>query len=410
MSLLDQETKKEESRGKKVILLLLIFSVFALIMVIIMMMALSGKQTKELSISINGEDIKIEEGLLTTSDDGVNYISIQKIAKKLGYNYLTGEYKQYNEDTTNTKFYLESSDQIIQFEAGNKEIYKIDPTLNLDYEEYKLNNIILKQNDLLYISLEDISIALNTLYTYSQSDNKILLNTTEDLYTKYSANLSNQTNNNLTGLSDNFNNKKAIAYDMLIVSNESGKWGVVKASDYSTIIGNKYSSIEFIESANAFIVSDNNKYGVIVVKEELATNLIIDLKFERIRVINNNPLCYEVKIGENIAILNKEGKLISNNAYYNSVGYESSNTTEESVLVIKNFGTSKDNLLVVCKDKKYGLVNLDNGSSIGDCILDKIYSKTENGEKVYYIQLNEQEILLDKYLEYINTTTVNIVQ
>ena len=51
---------------------------------------------------------------------------------------------------------------------------------------------------------------------------------------------------------------------------------------------------------------------------------------------------------------------------------------------------------------------LDNGNSIGECVLDKIYSKTEGGQKIYYIQLQEQEILLDNYLEYLNTTTVNV--
>ena len=146
MSLLDQEVKKEEPKGKKIVLFLLILSVFALIMIIVMMMALSGKQTKELSISINGKDIIIEEGLLVADNNGVNYISIQKIAKSIGYNYLTGEYKQYNEDITNTKCYLESDNQVVQFQVDNKKIYKIDPKSNLDYEEYQLENMIIKQN------------------------------------------------------------------------------------------------------------------------------------------------------------------------------------------------------------------------------------------------------------------------
>jgi len=402
MSLLDQEVKKEEPKGKKIVLLLLILSVFALIMVIVMMMALSGKKTNDLSISVNGTNIEIEEGLLTTDDNGVNYISIRKIAKLIGYNYLTGEYRRYNEDTTNTKCYLESTNQVIQFEADTKKIYKIDPASNLDYEEYELSNIILKQNNLLYIALDDIKIALNVINSYSENDNKIVLSTVEALYNEYKISLPTQTNNALVGISDNFNNKKAIAYNMLVVSNESGKWGVVNSTDFSTIIGNKYSSIEFIESAGVFIVSDNNKYGVISEKKP-----IIDLNYEEINVINNNPLCYEVKLAENHAIVNKEGNLITNNLY-NSFGYDSQNNLEESVLAIKELSSGKVNLLVVCKDGKYGLLNLDDGTTIGDCILDKIYSKTENGEKAYYIQLQGEEILLDKYLEYINTTTVNI--
>ena len=404
MSLLDQEVKKQEPKGKKLVLLLLILSVFALIMVIVMMMALSGKQTKELAISVNETNIAMEQGILTTDENGVNYISIQKIAKPIGYNYLTGEYKQYNEDTTNTKCYLESANQIIQFEADSKKIYKIYPTSDLDYEEYQLENIILKQNNLLYVALDDVDVALNVIYSYSENDNKIKLKTVEALNEEYKTSLAKQTNSALVGVSDSFNNKKAIAYNMLVVSNESGKWGIISTLDFSTIIGNKYSSIEFIESANAFIVSDNNKYGVITQEK-----LIIDLSYEEIKLINNNPLCYEVKVGENHAIVNERGKVITNKVY-NSIGYISRSSVEETVIAIKNFGKDKINILVVCKDGKYGLLNLDDGTSIGDCVLDKVYSKNENGAKVYYIQLKEQEVLLSKYLEHINTTTVNLGQ
>lgn len=404
MSLLDQEVKKQEPKGKKVVLLLLILSIFALIMVIVMMMALSGKQTKDLSMSINGTNITIEEGLLTTDDNGINYISIQKIAKPIEYNYLTGEYRQYNEDTTNTKCYLESTDQVIQFEAGTKKIYKIDPKSNLDYEEYELSNIILKQNNLLYVAIDDIDIALNVIHSYSQDENKLILRTVENIYSELKTALPTQTNNSLVEISDNFNNKKAIAYNMLVVLNENGKWGVVNSTDYSSIIGNKYSTIEFIESAGVFIVSDNNKYGVITKEKP-----IIDLNYEEINVINNNPLCYEVKVSGKSVIFDKEGNLITNN-FYDSIGYTSQSTLEESVLVIKELENNKANVLVVCKDGKYGLLNLDDGTTIGECSLDKIYSKTENRKKVYYIKLQEQEISLDKYLEYINTTTVNVGQ
>ena len=404
MNLLDQEQqiKKQEPKGKKIVLFLLILSIFAVIMIIVMMMALSGKETKKLAISVNGTNIAIDEGLLITDENGVNYISIHKISKAIGYNYLTGEYKQYNEDTTNTKCYLENTNQVIQFEANSKKIYKIYPTSDLDYEEYELANKILKQNNLLYVALDDVNIALNVVY--SQNDNAIALKTVETLNEEYKTSLPKQTNNALVGVSDSFNNKKTIAYNMLVVSNESGKWGVISTKDFSTIIGNKYSSIEFIESANAFIVSDNNKYGVITDEK-----LIIDLNYEEIKVINNNPLCYEVKAGENHAIVNSMGKIITNKVY-NSIGYISRNALEESVIVIKNLGKNKINALVVCKDDKYGLLNLDDGTSIGDCVLDKVYSKTENGEKVYYIQLKEQEVLLSKYLEHINTTTVNLGQ
>lgn len=405
MSLLDQEIKKEEPKGKKIVLLLLILCVFALMMVTVMMMALSKKQVKGISISINGADIELEEGLLIKDKNGVDYISIQKIAKLTGYNYLTGEYKDYSEDTTNTKCYLENENQVIQFEAGSKKIYKIDPSTNLDYEEYELKNVILKQNNIVYIALDDMKVGLNVLYSYSEVDNKILLQTVEDLYTQYQTNLPLETKEDaFIEISSENNNKKAIAYNMLIVANESKKWGVINSTDFSTIIGNKYSSIEFIESAGVFIASDNDKYGVI--SEEKP---IIDLKWEAVNIINNNPLCYEVKSGESCAIVNEEGKAITNNLY-SRVGCTSQNALEDPVLVIDKLDDAEVSILVVCKDEKYGLLNLKDGSSIGDCILDKVYSKNEEGKKVYYVQLYEQEFLLKNYIETINTTIIDVGQ
>ena len=43
--------------------------------------------------------------------------------------------------------------------------------------------------------------------------------------------------------------------------------------------------------------------------------------------------------------------------------------------MIKELDDTKVNILVVCKNGKYGLLYLDDGTSIGECILDKIYSK-----------------------------------
>lgn len=407
MTLLDQEVKKEEPKGKKIVLFLLIFSIILLILVIVAMVALGGNKSKSLTLSVNGSNLTIDNELLVTDENGVTYISISKISKAIGYDYLTGQYKRYDEDNTNTKGYLENENQIIQFEADTNKIYKTTPESNLDYEEYELKNNILKANNLLYISLDDVNVGLNITYAYSQNDNKILLNTVENLTDEYKTSLSEKTQNQFISVSDEFSNQKALAYDMLVVSNESGKIGVINKNDFSTIIGNKYSSLEFVEYAGVFIVSDDGKYGVI--STEANRNPIIDLNYEEVKVINNVPLCYQVRLSGKYALIDEEGKLIVNEVY-DSIGYNSQDNSQESVLAIKDLGKDKVNALVVCKEGKYGLINLDDGTSIVDCSLDKIYSKNENGEKKYYIQLQEQEISLDKYIEYINTTTVNIGQ
>lgn len=403
--LLDQEVKKQEPKGKKLVLLLLILSIILLVFVIVAIVAIGGNQKRPLTLNVNGANVAIDNGLLVSDENGVNYISISKISKAIGYNYLTGEYKQYNEDNTNTKGYLENENQIIQFEADNNKIYKTTPNSNLDYEEYELNNKILKMNNLLYISLDDISIGLNISYAFSQADNKIIVNTIESLTEGYKTSLPTQTDNQFVAISEEFSNEKAISYNMLVVSNENQKWGVVSSQDYSTIIGNKYSSLEFVEGAGVFIASDDNKYGVI--SKEPSTKPIIGLNYEEVKVINNSPLFYQVKLAGRYGIIDGKGKPIINNDY-DSMGYNSQSNIEQSVLVIEGFGKNKQNLLVVSKQGKYGLVNLDDGKAVGDCILDKVYAKNENGQTRYYIQLQEKEFTLDEYIESVNTTTVNV--
>ena len=399
MTLLDQEVKKQEPKGKKIVLILLILSIFTLIMLVVMMMALEGKQTKDLVVALNGNNLAMDSGLITTDENGTNYISIQKIAKAAGYDYLTGEYKQYNEDSTNTKCYLENANEVIQFEANNNIIYKINHESILDKAEYKLNNKILKVNNLLYIALEDINIGLNVIYKYSQEENKIILNTVDNLSQTYNTSLPQETNNEYITISDSFNNKKTIAYNMLVVANQNQKWGVINATDFSTVIGNKYTSLEFIESAGVFIASDDNKYGVI----SKATNQapIISLRYEEVSVVSNKPLCYQVKLAGKYGIINEKGTPIINNDY-ESTGYKAQTAMEESVLTIPELGKDKQTALVVNKEGLYGLVSLDNGSIIVDCVLEKVYIKNEQNKKVYYVQIQGQEIELNKYLEYIN--------
>ena len=191
---------------------------------------------------------------------------------------------------------------------------------------------------------------------------------------------------------------------MLVVANENKKWGVID-NNFSTIIGNKYTSLEFVESADVFIASDENKFGVISSKPNQRP--IIDLNYEEVKVISNSPLFYQVKLAGKYGVINGEGKPVINNEY-DSMGYTSKSTTEISVLTIENFGKEKQNLLVVCKSGKYGLVNLETGKSVVDCNLDKIYGKSENGEKNYYIELEKQEVELGRYIEFINTSTINV--
>lgn len=395
MDLLGQEIeKKQQPKGKKIVLMLLIISIILLMLVLVMIFALQGNKTKTLGLSINGKDIQITEGMLTSDESGVNYISLRQLSSLIGYEYLRGGYLQYIED--NTKCYLQDESQIIGFEANSNQIYKTIRNSETDYEYYKLNNNILQLNDVLYIALDDLNVACNAIYAFSNENYKIVINTSEYLLQEYAKTFTEKG----LKINDDFNNKKAVAYNMIIVANESGRMGVVN-SNLESIIGHKYTTMEFDEFSNNFIVSDENKYGII----SKQGNIIADLKYESIRIINYSPLLYEVKLNNKYGVLNETGKLIVN-IEYDKLGFTENSNLNEPTLIVENLNNDQDGI-IVCKEGKYGIVSLKTGQTIINCEVDKIYSKTSsNGKKQYYIQLQNTEIDLDRYIEYINTTTV----
>lgn len=378
MDLLGREPK-QEVKGKKTVLMLLIISIILLILILVMIYALKGQTKKTLGLNINGQDVQIAENMII-SNDQATYISLEGLSSYLGYDYLRGGYLEYVEDAN--KCYLESKDQIIGFEASSNEIYKTVPDSNIDYEHYKLGNNIIQQNGVLYISLQDLNIACNVIYTFNEATYKISITTTGNLATSYAESFSKSGYT----IDVSSNNKKAMAYNIVVVS-KNGKMGVV---DWNTkpIISNKYTTIEFNEFAQNFIVSDDNKYGVI----SKNGNVTIELKYDDINIINYSPLLYEVKLNNKFGVINQNGQMIVN-MEYDRIGFKANSNNMESTLIVKDINGQDG--IVVCKSGKYGIVSLKTGKTIIDCNVDKIYSKTSNrGIQTYYIELQNTEIEL----------------
>ena len=369
MDLLGKQPK-QEVKGKKTVLMLLIISVILLILILVMIYALKGKKTKTLGLNVNGKDVQIVESMII-SNDKETYVSLESLSSYLGYDYLRGGYLEYVENAN--KCYLESKEQIIGFEANSNEIYKTVPNSTTDYEYYKLRNDIIQQNGILYIALVDLNVACNVIYTFDEATYRITLSNKEYLAKFYASDFSDS---GFT-IDSNSNNKKSMAYNMVVVS-KNEKMGVVDWN-IRPIISNKYTSMEFNEFAQNFIVSDDNKYGVI----SKNGNVIIELKYDDIDIINYSPLLYKVKLNNKFGIVNQSGDLITN-IEYDRIGFKTNSKNMESALIIKNIGGQDG--IVVCKSGKYGIVNLKTGRMIMDCNVDKIYSKTSirRRKKLFY--------------------------
>lgn len=395
MDLLGQETvKPQKSKGKKIVLTLLIISIVLLVIVIILLYALKLNVSKTLTLSINGVNAQITDNLLIQDEKGNTYINIEEISDLVGYDFLEGGYLEYEENKN--KSHIDTTKQIIEYEVNSNEICKITPKSELGEEIYELKHNIIKQNDELYISLEDLNIGCNLVYQFSEQDNKIFINTTESLIEQYKESLEVEE----LVIDTNSNNQKGMLYNMMVVSNNTQKMGILTLTGDS-IIGYKYSSMEFDEYSQRYIVSSEGKYGVIT-KEGKE---IIETKYESISIISYEPLLYKVKMNNKYGILDEAGR-IKINMEYDKIGFNENSNLTEPTLIIKELD-NKQTGIVVGNNNKYGIVNLQTGEMIIECQVDKIYSKTSNSkEKEYYISLGEIELKLDEYIDYINTTIV----
>lgn len=298
-------------------------------------------------------------------------------------------YLEYEENEN--KSYIDTTKQIIEYEVGSKEIHKITPESELEEECYEIKHNIIKKNDKIYIALEDLNVGCNLVYQFSEEKNQMYINTTETLIKQYQESLIAEE----IELDTNYNNQKSMLYNMMVVTNSAKKMGVLTL-DKTSVIGYKYSTMEFDEYSQRYIVSNEGKYGVIS-KEGKE---IVETKYESIRIISYEPLLYEVKLNNKYGVLTKTGK-VSINIEYDKIGFSENSNLTEPALIIENL-KNKQTGIVVGKNNKYGIVNLQTGKTIVECELDKIYLK----EDVYYIELNKVEVTLNDYIDYINTTIV----
>lgn len=152
-----------------------------------------------------------------------------------------------------------SKEEIASFSLGSNKIYKIILDGNNDYEYYEINEPIKMFNNQLYTTIEGAQIAFNISMSYNQQQNQVNIYTLPYLVSYYTTKFQN------AGIADkdaNFSNQKALLYNMLIIKNENGNYGV-QTLDGQEVLGTKYANIKFVESSKEFIVTTmENKMGI----------------------------------------------------------------------------------------------------------------------------------------------------
>lgn len=395
MDLLQQEINNNSNKksSKKTVLAFLIFCIILLIIVMALMTVLKNKKVIKEVFTIDGVE---EDRSLLIENEGKLYIPLESIAKHVDYKHFNGEYGN-NEENRN-KCYLQNENEVVGFEVNSKKIYKIDLKGNREYQYFNLDSSVIPYQNKLYIQINDLEIAFNAVVKIEEDTKEIMVYTKEYLMDFYAEQYVDE-EKEFKSISEEYNNKKAIVYGIIVV-NDGEKYGVID-TEGQIIIGFKYNQIVFDEKNERFIAIDNsNHYGVINTKGEIK----IPFKYENIIIMQYDPLLYIVKQNGKYGVLDKDGKEFIK-IEYDRIGYNIDNN--DTLLIIESVYNKQDGL-IVNKNGKYGIINIESGKIILDCTIDKINSKISGNKTVYYIQTQEGDITLEDYIKEVNTATVNL--
>ena len=435
MNLIDESVDyKKKDNSKKIARIILIFIALIIIAIISVLGVLMYIKNKELKLYIDGNVNDKVKNMMEVDEDGTVYFPVKDIASYLGYQSYNGEYTDKSEDAN--KCYVQNDNEIANFVLNSNKIYKLAlENSDGNYNYYYANKPVKAINGKLYISSDALANAFNLSFTYDTDSNRVYIYTMPYLIESYSAKVLDY---GYDSISDNFINQKAVLNTMLVVTKNQGKSYAVIDLKGNAIIEAKYDNIEYLENTGDFLVTSNNKVGIISSKRETKVQLLYDslelvdsdsglfiakkdnkygiidskgnikvyieydqigidnTKFEKNNIKNKYLLdngMIPAKKDKYWGAFDKNGKTVLN-FEYDSFGYTATSNREAiNLLIIPDY-----NLMVVCQNKKYALV-----SSTGDMVirpvLDDVYMTISSGKKYYYMNVSDRKIDIIEFLD-----------
>lgn len=435
MNLIDESVDyKKKDNSKKIARIILIFIALIIIAIISVLGVLMYIKNKELKLYIDGNVNDKVKNMMEVDDDGTVYFPVKDIASYIGYQSYNGEYTDKSEDAN--KCYVQNDNEIANFVLNSNKIYKLAlENSDGNYNYYYANKPVKAINGKLYISSDALANAFNLSFTYDTDSNRVYIYTMPYLIESYSAKVLDY---GYDSISDNFINQKAVLNSMLVVTKNQGKSYAVIDLKGNAIIEAKYDNIEYLENTGDFLVTSNNKVGIISSKRETKVQLLYDslelvdsdsglfiakkdnkygiidskgnikvyieydqigidnTKFEKNNIKNKYLLdngMIPAKKDKYWGAFDKNGKTVLN-FEYDSFGYTATSNREAiNLLIIPDY-----NLMVVCQNKKYALV-----SSTGDMVirpvLDDAYMTISSGKKYYYMNVSDRKIDIVEFLD-----------
>lgn len=351
MNIIGNNLEEKQRKNKKIMKIITIIIVILLIISIALFGVIYYLGLKQFKFEIDRKSISNSPKNLFLFEDDEIYVSLKDIAELIGYKYYNGGYKQYSEDTS--KCYLECDDEVVTFEQDSATIYKT-PVGEIDYTYFDLQEKVKRENDKLYISSKGLQTACNLQISYDSENNKITIYTLPFLANYYTSRYKN------AGLAENFNNKKALLYGLLVVQNVDNtnknvspkdiRYGIHNLNN-EEIVGMKYTDIDFIEGTEEFIVTtEEKKVGIITSTGETK----ISPQYDALKQIDKDLNLYLATTNNKKGVLERNGKILIY-LEYDEIGVD---TTQFPTNDIKNKYILFDNAIPVKQDGKWGLFDI----------------------------------------------------
>lgn len=443
MNLIDESFEpKSVDKSKKMTRIILIIMLILVVAIIAIGISIVYIQDSTLKLSINGATNEKVKEMMIVENDGTVYFPIKEIASYLGYESFNGEYADKSEEAS--KCYVQSEDEIANFTLNSNKIYKLTISdNNANYNYYYSSKPVKAINGKLYATSDALESAFNMSFTYNADKKRAYIYTMPYLIDTYTSRVLDY---GYEKISDNFTNKKTILNNMLVVTKNQDKTYAVIDTKGNVIIEPKYDNIEYLPNSGDFLVQSNNKVGIISSKKETKVQILYD----SLELIDSDTGLYLAKRDNKCGVIDSKGNIkiyieydqigVDNTKFeqnniknkylldngmipaqkgnkwgafdkngnemlafdYDSFGYiASSNKDAINLLLIPNY-----NILVACKNKKYSLIN-SSGEVVVQPIIDDVYMTIGSGKKYYYMNVNNQTINIEEWLDSVGVKQKN---
>ena len=290
-----------------------------IVIIMIVVAIISSINSQKNNIYVDGSLVsKMNSNIFYVGDDNVPYVSVERIAPLLSYQFFNGEYGTASEDRTFC--YVSNEFEVAQLEMDSNDLYKTlvnDDSSTYDY--YRMSYKVKRINDSLYISLPTMQKVFNVKYSYDTDKNSLTIQTLPALYEKYNTVAKNK---GYYELSEDFSNQKALIQDMMVVVTKERMMGVISTKDNSSILGTKYNTLTYSEGMQEFIGQQNGQYGILYANSQNGSDVVkVGLEYSSLKLIDNKIGLYLVSDGSKYGVLDKNGRILIN-LEYDRIGIE----------------------------------------------------------------------------------------